>query len=382
MKSLNYTKKLIIMEIPFVNLKPTNLTIKEELNEAFNSVLDSGWYILGEKVDKFEKEYAEFSETKYAVGVSNGLDAIFLALKACGIKKGDEVIIPSNTYIATAIAISRLGATPVLVEPNIDTYNINPKLIEKAISKKTKAIIPVHLYGLACEMEEIKQIAVKNNLLIIEDNAQAHGSKYNGKITGSWGDINATSFYPGKNLGAIGDGGGITTDNIELANKIKSYRNYGSVEKYKNEKIGFNMRLDELQAAILSIKLKYIDSWTHQRIKLANIYKSELSHIKEIILPFENNHSIHVFHLFVIRTKKRNELKMFLEKNKIGTLIHYPIPIHLQEAYKFLGFKLGDYPIAENIANTCLSLPLYPGMTKEEVLYVVKQIKIFFKYNV
>jgi dTDP-4-amino-4,6-dideoxygalactose transaminase len=312
------------------------------------------------------------------VGISNGLDALHIALMALGIGKGDEVIVPSNTYIATALAVSYVGATPIFVEPNIETYNIDPALIEKAISPKTKAIMPVHLYGQACEMEAIKAIADKHKLYIIEDNAQSQGASYKGKITGSFGDINGTSFYPGKNLGALGDAGAITTNNIELAQKAMVLRNYGSQKKYYNEVIGHNMRLDECQAAFLSVKLKQLNNWTIQRQEIANWYNGALIGIEQIILPKIAQGATHVYHLYLIRTEKRNELQNYLTENGIGTLIHYPIPPHLQEAYSSLGFKKGDFPIAEKIAETCLSLPMWPGMTKDMVDQIASSIKLYF----
>ena len=250
------------MQIPFLSFKHMNQVIKPEIMEAFESFFDKSWYVLGDRVKAFETEYALFNHTEFAVGLSNGLDALHVALKALGIGQGDEVIVPSNTYIATLLAVSYVGAKPVLVEPNEKTHNINPALIEQSLTKYTKAIIPVHLYGQACNMEEIMRIAGKNNLYVIEDNAQAHGAAWKGKLTGSWGNINATSFYPGKNLGAFGDAGAVTTDDKELAGKALTLRNYGSQKKYYNEVIGYNMRLDECQAAFLSVKLKYLDQWT------------------------------------------------------------------------------------------------------------------------
>ena len=352
--------------------------IKEEIMQTFEAFYDSNWYVLGDKVKQFEADYALFNKTEYSVGISNGLDALHIALMSLGIGKGDEVIVPSNTYIATALAVSYVGATPIFVEPNIETYNIDPALIEQAISPKTKAIMPVHLYGQACEMEAIKAIADKHKLYIIEDNAQSQGASYKGKITGSFGDINGTSFYPGKNLGALGDAGAITTNNIELAQKAMVLRNYGSQKKYYNEVIGHNMRLDECQAAFLSIKLKQLNNWTIQRQEIANWYNGALIGIEQIILPKIAQGATHVYHLYLIRTEKRNELQNYLTENGIGTLIHYPIPPHLQEAYSSLGFKKGDFPIAEKIAETCLSLPMWPGMTKDMVDQIASSIKLYF----
>lgn len=353
--------------------------IKAEMLNAFEAVYDSNWYVMGEQLQSFETEYALFSQTKHAVGVSNGLDALTLSLKALEVGPGDEVIVPSNTYIATALAVSHVGATPVFVEPNIVTYNIDSSKIEEAVSSKTKAIMPVHLYGQACEMDKILSVAQKHGLKIVEDNAQAHGAAFNGKITGSWGDVNGVSFYPGKNLGAIGEAGAVTSNSKELADKILKLRNYGSEKKYYNEEKGFNMRLDELQAALLRVKLKYLLNWTEQRQQLASWYFDELKDVEGIVLPKTDHLATHVYHLFVIRTNRRETLQEYLTGKGIGTLIHYPVPPHLQRAYQELGYKKGDFPIAEEIANTALSLPLWPGMTEEEVKYVAGCILKFVK---
>jgi dTDP-4-amino-4,6-dideoxygalactose transaminase len=365
------------MKVPFLNFEPTHIKLKAEMMKALEKVYDSYWYIMGGQLKAFEQEYSIFNKVNHAIGVSNGLDALYLSLKALNIKEGDEVIMPANTFIATVLAVTYTGAKPVFVEPDIKTYLIKPELIEKAITPKTKAIIPVHLFGQACEMDKIMKIARNNNLKVIEDNAQAHGADFNGKLTGSFGDINATSFYPGKNLGALGDAGAITTDDDELAKKVSILRNYGSNEKYLHEVIGHNMRLDELQAAVLSIKLKYLKEFTLERQKIASWYNESLCNINELILPYTRPESSHVYHLYVIRTPRRDELKDFLTKNGIGTLIHYPIPPHLQKAYKSLGFSKGDYPISEELANTSLSLPLWPGMQLEDVNLISSIIKRF-----
>ena len=366
------------MNIPFQNLQPQNESVKAELEAAFRQVCKSNSFILGENVKVFEENYAAYNQTKYAIGVSSGLDALTLSLKALGIGAGDEVIVPSNTYIATAIAVSHVGATPIFVEPKKDTYNLDPSLIEAAITSRTKAIIPVHLYGQACEMHAINGIANKHDLFVVEDNAQAHGSSFDGRRTGSWGDANATSFYPGKNLGALGDGGAITTDNEDLAERIKTLRNYGSSKKYYNDLIGYNNRLDEMQAAFLSVKLKYLTTWTEMRQKAANQYLVELQGVGDLILPVTHPKSTHVYHLFVIRTDKRDELQNFLSNKGVGTIIHYPIPPHLQKAYENLGYTTGDFPIAERIAETSLSLPMYPGITESQIHQVVAGVKAFF----
>lgn len=369
------------MKIPFLSFDYQNKIVEKELFESFRKFFDSKWYILGENVKKFEKEYARFNRVKCCVGVSNGLEALHLALKALNIGKGDEVIVPSNTYIASLLAVSYTGATPVLVEPNIQTCNIDPLRIEDAISPKTKVILPVHLYGQACEMDKIIAVAQKYNLNVVEDNAQSHGATYDGKLTGSFGQVNGTSFYPGKNLGALGDAGAVTTNNPEIAQRIRELRNYGSAKKYHNEEIGFNSRLDEVQAGFLSIKLKYLQQWTTERQKIARWYDEALTGVGDILLPSIAPKATHVFHLYVIRTTQRNLLQKYLEKQEVGTLIHYPIPPHLQKAYQFLGFKRGDFPIAEEIANTCLSLPLWPGMKETEVFYICDRIKNFFNHH-
>lgn len=367
------------MSVPFLSFKPVNSKIKAEILQNFEFFFDNGWYILGEQVKKFEQEYALFNEVKNCVGVSNGLDALHIALKILGIKSGDEVIVPSNTYIATALAVSYAGAIPVFVEPDINTYNIDPDKIEAAITEKTKAIMPVHLYGQACEMDRIMEIAEKNNLFVIEDNAQSQGASYKEKFTGSWGNINGTSFYPGKNLGALGDAGAITTDDPELAKKAMVLRNYGSEKKYYNEVIGYNMRLDECQAGFLSVKLKYMKEWTLLRQEIAGWYNDALKDVGDLVLPVVASNATHVYHIYMIRTVKRDSLQAWLHEHEIGTLIHYPVPPYLQKAYIFLKHKDGDFPLAEEIASTCLSLPLWPGMHKKDVFYIAEIIDAFFK---
>ena len=300
--------------IKFLDFSFTQQQIKPQIQSAFERVYDSQWFIQGQELNQFEIEYAQLNQIRFAVGVSNGLDALVLALRSLDIGPGHEVIVPSNTYIATVLAVTHVGATPVFVEPRISTYNINPELILGAITKSTKAIMPVHLYGQACEMDEIMKIGKSHNLFVIEDNAQAHLSSFNGKLTGSFGDVNGTSFYPGKNLGALGDAGAVTTDNEILARKIEILRNYGSQKKYYNDVIGFNNRLDELQAAFLSVKLKHLENWTIERREIANFYNSQLKGIGDLVLPSNAIGATHSYHLYVIRTSKRNELKTFLEE--------------------------------------------------------------------
>lgn len=366
------------MNIPFFSFEKRNQQIRNEALKTFEQFFDSQFYVLGKSTTKFEKAYAKFNKTKYCVGVSTGLDALHLALRALNIKAGDEVIVPSNTYIATVLAISYTGATPVFVEPKIETYNINPGLIESAITKKTKCIIPVHLYGQACEMDAIMQIARIHNLFVVEDNAQAHGASFNGRLTGSFGDINAVSFYPTKNLGALGEAGAVTTDSENLAEKIRIFRNYGSQKRYFNDVIGYNDRIDEFEAAYLNFALGYLKKWNSERLKVAQLYHLYLEEIEGIILPKIADGATTVNHLFVTRTHLRDELQNFLKSKGIGTMIHYPIPPHLQKAYQHLGYKKGDFPIAEELANTCLSLPLWLGLSEQQVEHIAKVIKNFF----
>lgn len=367
------------MKIPFLNLEPAHKLVKEEMAQAFESTYASNWFVMGNKLENFEAQYAAFNETKHAIGVSNGLDALVLSLLSLGIGPGDEVIVPSHTYIASVLAISYVGATPVFVEPDERTFNLNPANIGAAITSSTKAVMPVHMYGQACNMTAICKIARERDLYIVEDNAQAHGARYDGKITGSIGDMSGTSFYPGKNLGALGDGGMITTNSERWADQASMLRNYGSSVKYKHERIGYNMRLDELQAAFLSVKLKRLDLWTTQRRTIAEQYSNLLAEVGDLILPFTDPRSEHVFHLYVVRTQYREQLRDHLQMDGIQTLVHYPIPIHLQEAYAHLGHESGDFPIAEKIAECCLSLPLWPGMDKREVAEVATSVSRFFE---
>lgn len=354
------------MSIPFLSFTAVNKAIKPEITAAFEGFFDSGWYVLGERVRQFEQEYAAFNQVNHCVGISNGLDALHIALRTLGLGKGDEVIVPSNTYIATALAVSYMGARPVFVEPDMHTYNIDPMRIEAAITSRTKAIMPVHLYGQICEMGPIMAIAEKHGLYVVEDNAQSQGAAYAGRLSGSWGHINGTSFYPGKNLGALGDAGAVTTNDAALAEQAAVLRNYGSRKKYYNEVIGYNMRLDECQAAFLSVKLRYLRDWTAQRQEIGRWYDEALKDTG-LILPQIAVEATHVYHLYVVRSTRRDALQQHLQEHGIGTLIHYPIPPHMQEAYRDLGLTKGAFPIAEEIADTCLSLPIWPGMTKEMV---------------
>jgi len=364
------------MKVPFVSFLPMENELNSELRNAFDRVFTRSWYIEGIEDKNFEKAFAEYCNTQYCIGVGNGLDALVLILKALGIGLEDEVIVPSNTYIATALAVTYVGAKPVFVEPKLETYNINPALIESAITSKTKAIIPVHLYGHPCEMRLILNIAKKYGLHIIEDCAQAHGATYYGQKIGTFGYAAAFSFYPGKNLGALGDGGAVVTNNKELAEIVRALGNYGSDYKYHHIYKGNNSRLDELQAAFLSAKLPYLDKMNEERRRIADRYLSEIKNNK-VILPITQLDMVPVWHIFAIRCEERDDLENHLNNNGVGTNKHYPIPMHLQECYKELGFKLGDFPIAEKISSTELSIPMYYGMTNDEISYVIDTINSF-----
>ena len=364
------------MKIPFVSFLPMEKELNEDLRGAFERVFEHSWYIEGAEDEAFEKAFAEYCGTKYCVGVGNGLDALMLALKALGIGEGDEIIVPSNTYIATALAVTYVGATPVFVEPDIRTFDINPSLIEDAITEKTKAIMPVHLYGQACDMDPIMEIAKKHNLKVVEDCAQAHGATYKGKKVGSFGDAAGFSFYPGKNLGALGDAGAAVTSNKELADKIRALGNYGSDYKYHHIYKGNNSRLDELQAAFLAAKLPHLEKMNVERRRIAEMYTKGIKNPK-VITPVVKDECIPVWHIYGIRCSERDALEKFLNEKGIGTNKHYPIPMHLQECYKDLNIPEGALPIAEEISATELSLPMYYGMTDEQIQYVIDAINEF-----
>lgn len=364
------------MKVPFVSFLPMEKELNRELRESFDRVLKRSWYIAGIEDESFENSFAEYCNSKYCVGVGNGLDALVMSLKALGIGPTDEVIVPTNTYIATALAVTYVGATLTFVEPDIKTFNIDANKIESAITEKTKAIIPVHLYGQPCDMDLIMDIAQRYNLYVIEDCAQAHGATYKGKKVGTFGDIGCFSFYPGKNLGALGDAGAIITNNKELADKVRALGNYGSDYKYHHIYKGNNSRLDEIQASFLSTKLPHLDKMNDERKRIAQMYLSGIKN-DNIILPDVSEVSSPVWHIFAIRTQRRAELEEFLNEKGIETNKHYPIPIHLQDCYKDLGFKMGDFPIAEEISTTELSIPMYYGMTDEEIRYVIDCINEF-----
>lgn len=364
------------MRVPFVNLLPMEQELKVELSAAFERVFARSWYIEGVEDEAFERAFAKYCDVAYCVGVGNGLDALMLALKALDIGAGDEVIVPSNTYIATALAVTYVGAKPVFVEPDIRTFNIDPKKIEERIIAKTKAIIPVHLYGQPCDMDSIIEIAKKYNLYVIEDCAQAHGATYKGMKIGSFGDVAGFSFYPGKNLGALGDAGATVTNSKELSHKIRALGNYGSDYKYHHIYQGNNSRLDELQAAFLAAKLPILEKMNAERRRIAGMYMNGIKN-KDVILPYIPDYANPVWHIFGIRCERRDELEKWLRDADIETNKHYPIPIHLQECYKNLGYKVGDFPIAEEISRTELSLPMYYGMTDEEIKWVINRINEF-----
>lgn len=365
------------MNVPFVSLEQMHLEIRDDVLGKLMKVYDENWFILGEEDDFFEKEFSSFCNTKYCVGCATGLDALYLILKGMGIGQGDEVIIPSNTFIATALAVSYIGATPVLVEPDIQTYTINPELIEDKITERTKAIIVVHLYGRTADMDAVNAVARKYGIKVIEDAAQAHGAYYKGKSVGSLGDAAGFSFYPGKNLGALGDGGAITTDDVSLSEKTRMLGNYGSKEKYNHELLGNNSRLDEIQAGVLRIKLKYLKRWNKERNRIANRYLTEIENpIIEMPLGSDDNYYC-AWHLFVVRCEKRDELEQYLNRKGVGTTKHYPIPIHWQKAYSNEAFYKKNYPIAEKISRTVLSIPMYYGMKSDQINYVIETINNF-----
>lgn len=344
------------MKIPFLDLKAAYFELKEEFDTAYHRVMDSGWYLLGEELHAFEEDFAKYCGVKHCVGVGNGLEALELILRGYGIGEGDEVIVPSNTYIATWLAVTNVGAQVVPVEPDIRTYNIDPSLIKASITSRTRAIIPVHLYGQTADMETIISIAKHYGLKIIEDAAQAHGAKYKSKMAGALGDAAGFSFYPGKNLGAFGDAGAVTTNDAQLADKIRILRNYGSREKYINEERGLNSRMDELQAAFLRVKLKYLDLWNERRKKIADIYMMEIESKSDLVMPHILPTNEHSWHLFVIRSSKRDLLQQKLSKLGIQTLIHYPIPPHKQKAYSEMSNLV--FPVSEKIHQEVLSLPI------------------------
>jgi dTDP-4-amino-4,6-dideoxygalactose transaminase len=368
------------MKVPFLDLRSLHLDMEQELVAALKKTLRSGLYVLGDELEQFEKSYSKFCGAKYSIGVGNGLDALSICLKAMGVGIGDEVIVPSHTFIATWLAVTECGAIPIPVEPEQGTFNIDPEKIESSITSKTKAIVPVHLYGRPASLREIMGIAKAHNLKILEDGAQSHGALYEGVLIGGHGNPVAWSFYPGKNLGALGDGGAVTTNDRELADAILVSRNYGAKQKYVFEEIGVNSRLDTLQAAILHLKLRHLAGWNMQRREIAKRYWLEIN-CPDLILPNLDHVDDQVWHLFVVRHPRRDHLKDWLLKKGIECGIHYPIPPHLQHAYHYLGYKKGSFPIAEKMAETVLSLPIGPHLNDEQINFVISSINEYGRLN-
>lgn len=364
------------MKIPFVSFLPMEHELDADLRAAFERVYTNSWYIEGKEDTAFENAFAKYCTVKYCAGVGNGLDALMLVLKAIGIGPGDEVIVPSNTFIATALAVTYVGAVPVFAEPDIRTFNIDPLKMESAITNKTKAVIPVHLYGQPCDMDPVMEIARKHKLYVLEDCAQAHGAMYKGRRIGSFGDAAGFSFYPGKNLGALGDAGAIVSDSEDIIKRVRALGNYGSDYKYHHIFKGNNSRLDEMQAAFLAAKLPHLEKMNRERRRIASMYLEGIRN-PEVILPYVIEDVVPVWHIFGVRCEGRDKLETFLKEKGIGTNKHYPIPMHLQDCYRDLGYKKGDFPIAEEISATELSLPMYYGLTDEEVQYVIDAVNSF-----
>jgi dTDP-4-amino-4,6-dideoxygalactose transaminase len=365
------------MNIPFLDLRAPYRELQVELDAAYRRVMESGWYILGDEVETFEREFAAYCKAKHCIGVADGLDALVLILRGYGIGLGDEVIVPANTYIASWLAVSYAGARPVPVEPDPRTCNLDPNRIVGAITQKTRAIIPVHLYGQPAEMRPIVELGRRHGLRIIEDAAQAHGASYEGVRTGGLGDAAGFSFYPGKNFGAFGDGGAVVTNDDQLADRVRILRNYGSRKKYYNEVRGFNSRLDPLQAAFLQVKLTYLDEWNGRRKAVARQYLERLAGIPGLELPAVAAGTEPVWHLFVIRHPRRNDLQQYLNDSGIGTLIHYPVPPHLSGAYAEAGWKRGDFPVTEALADTALSLPIGPHLPSNDTSAIIDKLVAF-----
>ena len=376
------------MEVPFLDLKAQYKSIKIEIDSAIQKVLDGTSFILGPAVTEFEKEFAKMHNVKYCLGTSSGTDGNHLALWSLGIESGDEVIIPANTFIATAWGATLCGAKPVFVDCHYQSYNLDPNKVQKAINKKTKAIVAVHLYGQPADMDSLRQIAEEHNIHLVEDAAQAHLAEYKGKKVGNFSEVTSFSFYPGKNLGAYGEAGAIVTNNEDIFYRIKKLREHGQSKKYYHDSFGHNYRMEGIQGAVLSVKLKYIEKWTNERRRVAQRYKELLGRCEEIILPAEMPDHKHVYHLYVIKVNKgnlqknkddRDKLQTFLQEQKISTGLHYPVPLHLQECFKFFGYKRGDFPETEMLADSGLSLPMYPELTDEQIEYVSNAILKYFK---
>jgi dTDP-4-amino-4,6-dideoxygalactose transaminase len=366
-------------QIDFLSFKSSHDCLESELVSVFRAVLNSGHFVNGKYLARFESDWGEFLGCSHSIGVSNGLDGLVLALKCLGVSTGDEVLVPAHTFIASFLSVTHVGAVPVPVDCCLASGLVDVAQIEGLINNRTKAIMPVHLYGQAVDMDSVMDIANRHGLMVIEDNAQAHGSAWMGKKTGTLGHINSTSLYPGKNLGALGDAGVVTTEDENFARKVRLLRNYGSGKKYVNEILGHNMRLDEMHAAFLSVKLRYLDAWTLERKRLAARYDEMLEGVGDLKLPFTSEGADHVYHLYVVRTQARADLVEFLKEHGVSTLIHYPIPPHMQKCYVHMGWKQGQFPIAEELAETVLSMPLYPGLTEQDQDYVVECVKLYFR---
>jgi dTDP-4-amino-4,6-dideoxygalactose transaminase len=368
--------------IPLVDLRRQYLYIKEEINHAFEVVLQSGIFIMGENVREFEREFAAYLGVRHAIGVASGTDALMLALRALGFENGDEVITVSFTFASTVDSIVHNSATPVFVDIDPKTYTLDVSQVKKLITEKTKAVIPVHIYGHPVDMGPLLEIAEENNLYVVEDACQAHGAEYRGRKVGSFGDCACFSFYPAKNLGAYGDGGILVTNDEQIAERMRMLRNYGERKKYYHSFIGYNSRLDEIQAAILRVKLKYLDKWVEARRRNARRYGELLSKIPNVTVPYEEPYAKHAYHLYVIRTKHREELRNWLSSQGVSTGIHYPIPIHLQESYRHLGLMEGSFPVAEKVTKEIFSLPMFPELTEGEICYVSKLVEEFMRLQV
>ncbi len=367
------------MKIPFLDLQAASAEVADEVSSRWKAIVDRSDFVLGGEVDRFEREFATYCACSYAIGVASGLDALKLILRAMDIGAGDEVITAANSFVATALAISSVGAIPVLVDMDDRDFLIDIQSLEKAITPKTKAIMPVHLYGQVADMDPILALARTHGLKVIEDACQAHGARYKGRTSGSLGDAAAFSFYPGKNLGAFGDGGAVTTNDAALAERVRMLRNYGSPRRYHHDELGENSRLDTVQAAVLSVKLQRLEEWNAARRHVAARYAEGLKGVAAIRLPATNEYAEHVHHLYVVRTTRRDELMQHLQERNIGCIIHYPIPIHLQKAYTSQGWKTGDFPVSEKAANEILSLPLFPTLTNEQVDVVVEAVSDFWE---
>jgi dTDP-4-amino-4,6-dideoxygalactose transaminase len=366
-----------MMKVPFLDLKAPYAELRGELDAACRRVMESGWFILGDETRAFEEEFAAYCGARHCVGVGNGLDALHLILRAMKIGEGDEVIVPANTYIATWLAVTYAGATPVPVEPDARTFNLDPSRLEEAVTPRTRAVMPVHLYGQCADMDAINEVASRYGLKVIEDAAQAQGARHKGRCAGALGDAAGFSFYPGKNLGALGDAGAVVTNDTALAERVRVLRNYGSRVKYYNEERGFNSRLDELQAALLRVKLAKLDEWNERRRRVAERYLRELEGVPDLTLPYAPVWADAVWHLFVVRHPRRDALREHLAAAGVGTLIHYPLPPHLQEAYADLGLTKGRFPLSEAMADDVLSLPMGPHLSDDEVDYIVSQLYSF-----